>query len=248
MKMKKYMIFVIGILFQANLFAQPLDAYYSVSFGVVGEVAKASAHLQKEGDRYTIEVAGEAAGIAKALSKNRKERQRSEGRIVDGILVSDRYSIERSFGDKIIRRVYEFDHAKGEVWQNNEKFEGGKLIWQEKKVLDFYAPNDLLTLYFNLDTLVPQKEQAAHLTFKAVGAEKQQGSVEVIIPSIQERKRFQEELGDAAGWYLSAIIHQKIFASSEGELHLLIGADGITQRAVLKDVLLFGDIVAKRVK
>ncbi len=248
MKMKKYIIFIFGILFQTTLFAQTLDAHYSVSFGMVGEVAIASAHLQKEGDRYSIEIAGEATGIAKSLSKNRKERQRSHGRIIDGILVSDSYSIERSFGDKIIRRVYEFDHTKREVWQNNEKIEGGKLIWQERKALDFYAPNDLLTLYFNLDKLLPEKEQAANLTFKAVGAEKQQGSVEVIIPDEQKRKSFKTELGDAEGWYLAAIIHQKIFASNEGELHLLIGADGITQRAVLKDVLLFGDIVAKRVK
>ncbi len=44
------------------------------------------------------------------------------------------------------------------------------------------------------------------------------------------------------------IVYQKIFSSDKGELLLKIGKnDGITQKAVLKDLLLFGDVRAYKI-
>ena len=228
--------------------AETMDALYKVSFGVIGEIGKARAHLEKEGDRYRIEVIGEATGMAKALSKNRKEKQVSQGHIREGLLVPDSYSVIRSFGNKVITKVYTIDHENRSVEQINEKTEDGKLVWKESKVLDFYADNDLLTLYFNIGTLIPEKEKKATYAFKAVGAEKQQGSVEVIVPDREERAGYEKNLGKGAAWYLTAIIHQKIFSSSKGELILSIDESGITQKAMLKDVMMFGDILAERVQ
>ena len=231
-----------------GLQAETIDALYKVSFGIIGEIGKAKAHLEKDGDRYRIEVAGEATGMAKALSKNRKEKQVSQGHIREGLLVPDSYSVIRSFGNKVITKVYTIDHQNQSVTQHNEKTEDGKLIWKESKVLDFYAGNDLLTLYFNINTLIPEKEKRATYTFKAVGAEKQQGSVEVIVPDRENRADYERDLGKGAAWYLTAIIHQKIFSSSKGELILSIDESGITQKAMLKDVVMFGDILAERVQ
>ncbi len=231
-----------------GLQAETMDALYSVSFGVIGEIGKAKAHLEREGDRYQIEVVGEATGMAKALSKNRKEKQVSLGRIREGLLIPDSYSVIRSFGNKVITKVYTIDHENRSVEQLNEKTEDGKLVWKERKVLDFYADNDLLTLYFNIGTLIPDKEKKATYTFKAVGAEKQQGRVEVIVPDREGRAGYEKDLGKGAAWYLTAIIHQKIFSSSKGELILSIDEAGITQKAILKDVVMFGDILAERVQ
>lgn len=228
--------------------AETIEAHYRVSFGVIGEIGKARAHLEREGDRYRIEVVGEATGIAKALSKNRKEKQVSQGHIREGLLVPDSYSVIRSFGNKVITKVYTIDHENQSVEQLNEKMEDNKLVWKESKVLDFYADNDLLTLYFNINTLIPEKEKKATYTFRAVGAEKQQGSVEVIVPGRDERADYEKYLGKGAAWYLTAIIHQKIFSSSKGELILSIDEAGITQKAMLKDVVMFGDILAERVQ
>jgi hypothetical protein len=245
--MKKYIwVMIITTLFYAK--AETIDAYYRVSFGVIGEIAKARAHLEREGDRYRIEVAGEATGFAKSLSRNRKEKQVSEGHIKEGLLVPDRYSVTRSFGNKVIKKVYTIDHKSQQIIQQNEKTESGKLVWKDQKVLDYYAVNDLLTLYFNISTLIPDKEKKATYTFKAVGAEKQQGSVEAIIPSKSERVDYEKELGRGDYWYLTAIIHQKIFSSNRGELILSIDRNGVTQRAILKDVVMFGDILAERIR
>ena len=231
-----------------SLQAETMDALYKVSFGVIGEIGKAKAHLDKEGDRYRIEVVGAATGIAKALSKNRKEKQISEGHVKNGLLIPDHYSVVRSFGKKVATKTYTIDHEHQRVELAYEKVENGKLVWQEKKTLDFYANNDLLTLYFNIATMIPEKGKKANYTFKAVGAEKQQGSVEVIVPDGEGRAGYQKDLGEGAAWYLTAIIHQKIFASHKGELILSIDENGITEKAMLKDVVMFGDILAERVQ
>jgi hypothetical protein len=60
--------------------------------------------------------------------------------------------------------------------------------------------------------------------------------------------QYIETLGDDSAWYATAIIHQKIFSSQEGRLLLGVAKDGITNQAVLKDVIFFGDISGVRVK
>ena len=59
---------------------------------------------------------------------------------------------------------------------------------------------------------------------------------------------YKKVLGTHAQWYATVIIHQKIFSSSAGHLLLAIGKDGITDKAVLKDVIFFGDIRGERIR
>jgi len=60
-------------------------------------------------------------------------------------------------------------------------------------------------------------------------------------------EKYKKELGSGLDWYATAIINQKIFASDKGKLLLRVGDDGITKQAILKDVIFFGDMVAKKV-
>ena len=131
--MKRFLlIMIMAISSILDLQAETIEALYSVSFGVIGEIGKAKAHLEREEDKYRIEVAGEATGMAKALSKNRKEKQISQGHIRDGLLVPDSYSVVRSFGNKVITKVYTLDHKNRSVEQLNEKTEDDKLGWKER--------------------------------------------------------------------------------------------------------------------
>ena len=228
--------------------AQTIEAEYRVSFGILGEIGNAKAHLERNDEHYRIEIEGISTGFAKSLSRNRKERQVSEGHVEKGILIPDRYSIIRSYANKVIKKTYIIDHQNKKVERLVEKTEDGKLIWQEKKRLDFYAQNDLLTLYFNMAVLIPEKEKGAYYKFKALGAEKQGGDVEVIVAGKDTRALYEDTLGKGGEWYLTAIIHQKIFSSNRGELMLSVDENGITKRAILKDVILFGDIVAERIR
>jgi len=235
-------------LFTVTVWSQSLKAEYRVSFGIFGQVGLAKADLQIEGKRYTIRIEGYAIGMAKRMSKGRKEVHISSGHIVEGRLVSDRYEVNKEYGKKKTIKLYSINHTKREVKKSKKKYRDGKLVFDKNSILDFYAQDDLLTLYFNISKLIDKKEEKSKHLFSAVGAERQKGSVEILIPSIEERKVYESSLGRGDYWYLTAIIYQKIFASNQGELYLAIDKDGITQKAMLKDVLLFGDVLVERIK
>ena len=115
-------------------------------------------------------------------------------------------------------------------------------------ILDFYSENDLLTLYFNLPKMIRDLSKAGTYEFNVVGAERQKGTVQVRIPKASELQAYKKVLGEGDYWYMTAIIYQKIFESNKGELMLAVGKDGIAQKAVLKDLIMFGDLVSERVK
>jgi hypothetical protein len=231
-----------------SLSAETIRADYDVSYGIVGKIGVAKAVLEKKGSTYTIDIRLAATGLAKSLSGNRKEHHHSAGHIHNGKLVSDIYEVTREYRSTKVVKRYIIDHRKKIVRKIYRKYKKGTLVDEQKQRLSFYAPDDLLTLYFNLDVLMPDKTKAGTYVFQAVGAEKQQGKVSVVIPSANEIPDYQDDLGSGAAWYATVIIHQKIFMSKEGRLQIAVGKDGITQTALLKDLILFGDIKAVRKK
>lgn len=247
--LKKFFMFIISwILIISINHAEVIQANYDVSYGIFGKIGVAHAILKKESKNYSIDIQLYATGLAKLLTSGRKERHISKGHIENGLTVSDLYQVIKSHGNTEVHKEYWVDHKRKRVKKIYKKFKKGKLVSEEKSILDFYARDDLLTLYFNLDTAIADKAEPKTYTFKAVGAERQKGKVTVIIPKNENRKKYKEVLGEDAAWYATAIIHQKIFSSKEGRLMLGIAKDGITNKAVLKDVIFFGDIRAVRVQ
>ena len=246
--MLKVIISVMGliVLCITALQAKTLKANYSVTYGIVGKIGEAKAQLEKSKEGYTIDIGMAATGLAATLSGNRKERHRSVGHIENGLLVSDRYEVIRRYRNTRVVKTYTVDHRRKRVLKSYKKYRKGKLVTEERKVLDFYSKNDLLTLYFNLERVLPQKHKPGTYHFTAVGAEKQKGRVTVILPTKTEEKEYISKLGTGAEWYATAIIHQKIFTSKEGHLQLAVGKDGIVNKALLEDLILFGDITATR--
>jgi len=247
---KKTIISILGLMVLLVSIAngKTLEAEYAVSYGVFGTVGVAKAKLKSQNGHYSIEIHMEATGLAKKLSGNRQEKHISQGHIINGVLISDTYKVIRSYRNRRVVKTYTIDHRHRRVAKHYRKYKNGSLVDEQKQQLPFYAENDLLTLYFNLDRLLPDKQHAGSYFFKAVGAEKQEGKVTVIIPSSKELSDLKSDLGDDAAWYATVIIHQKIFMSREGRLQLAVGKDGITQTALLKDLILFGDIRAVRKK
>jgi hypothetical protein len=243
--MKKILMMLTLLLFATFLEAQTITADYKVEFGIVGEIGIANAVLTKDENTYEIDVELEATGIAATLSGNRRERHVSKGHMENGMLVSDYYQITKWYGSKMSTKLYSIDHKNKTVKRAFKRWKNGKLVKDVTDTLDFYAKDDLLTLYFNLDKKITDKKTPQNYVFKAVGAEKQDGEVEVVIPA--QLDEYKELLGESDdSWYARAIIHQNIFSSDKGELLLRVGNDGITQKAVLKDLLFFGDIRAER--
>ncbi len=227
--------------------AETIKASYKVEFGVFGEIGIANATLTRDENSYEIDVELIATGLAKRLSGKRKEHHLSKGHIENGLMVSDLYQVIKSHGSKTTNKVYTIDHSKKTVTKSYKHWKNGKVTGESNTTMDYYSKDDLLTLYFNLGNIIDNKQKSESYTFQAVGAEKQKGSVDVVIPKSNETEEFKEALGDkGTGWYARAIIHQDIFSSDKGELLLRINEDGITEKAVLKDLILFGDIRAKR--
>ncbi len=247
--LKKYLMSFMVIALSSSLMqAKTLKADYKVSFGVFGQIGTAKALLTQDTTRYTIDIRLDAAGVAKTLSRGRTERHISQGRTVDGAMRSDRYKVIRTDNSKTVNKEYLIDHKNKKVTKIYKKFKNGKLISEKKSVLDFYAKNDLLTLYFNLEQILKDKTTPHRYTLQAVGAERQDGKVSLVIPELSDLGRYKKTLGSGADWYATAIIHEKIFLSKEGELMLSVGKDGVAQKAVLKDVIFFGDIRAERIR
>lgn len=248
--MLKKSVWIAGFIIMINTvtMAETIKADYDVSYGIFGQIGTAKAVLKKELKKYSIDIHLEATGLAKVLSGDRKERHISKGHIEHGLMVSDLYQVIKSHGDTVVNKEYWIDHKRKKVIKKRKKFKQGKLVSNRRSVLDFYAKDDLLTLYFNLDSAIKEKRKPRTYLFEAVGAEKQKGKVTVIIPTKQDLPKYLEDLGNDSAWYATAIIHQQIFSSQEGRLLLGVAEDGITDQAVLKDVIFFGDIKGVRVK
>jgi hypothetical protein len=245
---KSVLILALVLLFISQIQAKVFDVSYKVSFGIFGQLGITDAHLETRGDRYTMDIKMKATGLAKTLSKNRKERHISKGHIVKGLYISDSYQVVKSYGGKHIEKRYTIDHKNKKVKKEYFRTKNGKIEKNEHTVLNFYSRNDLLTLYFNLPKMIKERSNPGTYKFSAVGAERQKGTVKVIIPKELELKRYKKILGEGDYWYLTAIMYQKIFASNKGELMLAVGKDGVAEKAVLKDLILFGDLVAERIK
>jgi hypothetical protein len=246
--MEKIFETVLLLIFMGNIInAETIEVKYKVEFGIFGEIGVANAKLIKDKNSYEIDINLQSTGIAKILSGDRKEQHISKGHMEDGVMVSDMYQITKSYSSKTIDKVYMIDHISKKVIKRYRKWKGAKLTSDTNSSV-LYAKDDLLTLYFNLNSYIKDKITSQDYTFKAVGAEKQKSSVDIHIPNSKELPEFKEMLGsDSDNWYARAIIHQHIFSSERGELLLSIAKDGITQKAVLKDVIMFGDIRANRI-
>jgi len=243
----KQLLLLTSLIFGTLLPAETIKADFKVEFGILGEIGIANAVLIKEKNSYEIDVALKATGLAKVLSGGRKEHHISKGHMENGMMVSDLYQVIKSHGSKMTNKVYRIDHETKTVTKEYKQWKNGKLIKDKTTNIDYYSKDDLLSLYFNLDKKIKDKNRAKTYTFKAIGAEKQDGRVDVVIPKESSKAEFQESVGKEEGnWYARAIIHQNIFSSDKGELLLRIGTDGITEKAVLKDLIFFGDIRAIR--
>ncbi len=245
--MKKILLVVISLLYIFNILeAETINVKYKVEFGIFGEIGIAKAKLTRDDNSYVIDINLESTGIAKTLSRGQRERHISKGHIENGVMISDLYQIIKHYGSKTTDIVYEIDHKRKKVVKKTKKWKGNKLYKEKTKNIKKYAKDDLLTLYFNLNNYIKDRTTSKDYRFEAIGAEKQDGFVDIHIPNSNELSEYKEMLGKDASWYARAVIHQNIFSSKNGELLLSIGKDGITKKAVLKDLIFFGDIRAFR--
>ncbi len=238
----KKIIFLILILF-IELNAKMISATYKISFGIFGTIgiAKTKLIINKK-QTYKILIEARATGLAKILSGGRVEKYQSEGKVIDGLLVPDKYIVTVIKKSKKREKIYLFDHKNKKVKKITIRIKDNKMNKSEE-YLKYYAKNDILTLFFNLKHYLLSLKGKENLF--AIGANKKNGKINVIIPTGKKLKILQKDLKEKNGHFFIVFINQKIFSSKRGELFLNLNKDGICTKAVLKDVIFFGDIRGK---
>ncbi|MHC3993624.1 DUF3108 domain-containing protein [Thiomicrolovo sp. ZZH C-3] len=229
-----------------SLNAATLQARYAISFWVIGRVGTATLKLETDRDRYRIEANATLEGVAALLAHHHRESFLSEGRIGDdGRLIPERYRVLRTMDDYRREQLYRFGRNGITRYQHEKmrvtlrRFNADTMRYETKTRpaerryffrLPYRADNDLLTLYFNarkqLETLVPGQT----IVQRAAGAD----SGEVHVASTPEPFRYSVQLD------------QDIFRSARGEMEIETDEAYYVKNAVLKDVLLFGDLNVER--
>ncbi len=245
-------IFFLLLFLSFSLHAKTITATYHVSYGIFGEVGEVKTTLKTDDKTYLITVKANTTGFARSLSGERDEYFESKGFIINDILTPKTYThiVKRkkskssiSFKVKdwkkvVKKKVVTTNFYRDTIVENREKFYDGKPTSQSSKKLNFFAKNDILSMFFNFKNYHIKKP----IKVKAAGAKADDGQLD-ILPL--EKKRAKKIFQTDDGYNFIILVNQPIFSSKKGELFVKINKQGIGTMAILKDVLFFGDITAK---
>lgn len=246
LKKMLFVIFTVQVIGSSFLFAKVTNVDYDAKFGIFGKIGSLKTKLTKGATKYKIDTRMDLSGLAKRLFGSNTGRYISKGHIIDGLMISDLYQVIERYDNTVVSKEYWTDHKKRVVTKKIKKWKDGKLVENSKESLDFYAKDDLLTLYFNLDKAIDTKGKKYN--FKVVGLEKQNGRVQITVPKEADTQSYRDDLGDSDNWYAKALIYQKNFKNKKGDILLSVSKDGYIKKAVIKDVLMYGDARLERIR
>ncbi|MDX1295338.1 MAG: DUF3108 domain-containing protein [Sulfurimonadaceae bacterium] len=246
------------------LTAATISGAYDVSFSVFGKIGEATVFMKEEKGDYHIHIDGKLTGFAASLGQNRRESHDSYGRIVDGIFVPDKYVKKRLSDKRDETTVYTFDHVQKKVTKQRTKvrrytmnrFDAATMAIAEvpqiekqvsESVMPYYAANDLMSLFFNVRHFLKEIPRGGKSIQHSVGATNDKGEVVITNPEGKKRAKLAKLMPDNQDRLITVVVDQDIFESDKGELYINLDKDYLAIEAMLKDVLLFGDIRAKRV-
>lgn len=237
----KSLFLLLPLLLSHLSYAKTLTATYEVSYGIFEALGVADARLDiKEDQTYSIRIEARTSGIAKLLTNNRVEIYESHGSVLNGVLIPQKYIKIRRTDSKKSTKIYTFDHPNKIVWRENIQSDE----WDKVKN-EFYASEDVLSLFFNFKTHLKSRKDRP---FYVVGGNKKDGRIDINFPRDEVLSKMQEKLEMKEGDFVKVVLNDRIFSSAQGELLINLDQEGLCEKAILEDVLLFGDIVGKRIK
>lgn len=236
----KHIFLILAIVSQIAS-AKVISATYEVSYGIFEALGVADARFEiKEDQTYSIRIEARTSGIAKLLTNNRVETYESHGSLVDGVLIPQKYIKIRRTDSKKSTKIYTFDHPNKIVWRENIQSDE----WDKVKN-EFYASEDVLSLFFNFKHHMKVRKDRP---FYVVGGNKKDGRIDINFPRDEALTAMQEKLEMKEGDFVKVVLNDRIFSSAQGELLINLDHEGLCEKAILEDVLLFGDIVGKRIR
>lgn len=236
-----------------------ISARYEIMYGSFLPLGIATANIKiDKKNNYEISIEAQTTGLANILSNNRSETYKSTGILENGKFIPKEFTkIKQDNLNKSIRKfIFKNKNKEILVEQNSEEkqrvydsnFDVSYKIKKENKryILDYYAKEDILSLFFNLKEIYPTYKKGINYELKALGANKTKGIINLLVP--QDMEELNKYLKTESTVKFIVSINQKIFQSEKGELMISLDNHGFCDYAVLKDVLFFGDISAKMEK
>ncbi len=236
-------IIILLIIFITSLMSNDykIKAEYKITYGVLGSIGDATADLKVEKGTYKIKLKAKARGFVKILSSSRVETHESTGIVKDGKFLPTIFISSKKRGSKTDIKRYLFDHNKKVVKLLQTTIRGDKRV-DTKSILPYFAQDDILTLFFNLKYFIGKNYKPKNgQKLLAVGANKKNGEVLLYKADSKMYKDLLKELKNSEH-PLVVVLNQRIFASQKGEMIINLNSDGICTSALLKDVVMFGDI------
>ena len=252
---------ILYILFFISSFlsAKTYEGTYKISYGIFGELGEAKTTLTIDNDIYTIDILAKATGFAKFLSNGKVERYFSKGKIINNEFYSNEFITKKFNNTKEKTKLYTFDYDKKTIYLNSiskklqttysNNFEESNSKWITSKSNSensFFTTNDILSLFFNVTKSVKTLDRNIKYEYKTLGAKAENGKINFHFPNVKEKNSldsFFKNKNDK----LIVTLNQPIFSSKNGELMISVNNDGFCNKAILKDVLMFGDITGELV-
>ncbi len=258
----KKVVFIL-ILMTNLIYASSVTAKYDVDFSVVGTIAKASMTKVQEGDNYVITLHAHAIGIAAEMTKDRTETYISQGSVVGSEYIPDVLVVKRKTNDKEKYTIFKFDHKNKVVQKDSSEVKrvsdtsfdviSMRIISTEKEEFSFssvkndiYARNDIVSLFFNSRYYIDSMSVGERKKLRAVGIKTDEGELMISLPTRGAVIDNIDKTGASKNELFGIAINKDYFENGKGELLVRLDPDGFPSRAVMNDVALYGDVVAKR--
>jgi hypothetical protein len=247
----------------SSLSAEKISALYDVEFSIFGKIGEAYvSKFQKDG-RYHIYVNAGLTGKAASIGQNRREIHESFGVVKEGVFIPELYKITRSATQFYNQTFFVFypKTKKIEEYRLKEKdiersvfniftLNIDTAVKRKKsnsmKTLDYYADNDLQSIFFNVKSLLLNMKLGDKKVSHAAGGSNKKGEILITKPKGKKYKELADLMPTNEGNLITVVINQNIFESDKGELYISLDTNFLVKEALLKDVLLFGDIHAIR--
>ena len=245
------------------LHALVISGSYDISFSVFGKIGEAVVSMERHDAAYRIRIEGYLTGVAADIGAHRREIHESEGTVVKDVFVPSRYLKIRSSDHRHETTEYRFDHKNETVTKrrtkeyirHNRRFDIATMgivdapehiVNTVEVPLPYYAPDDLLSLFFNVKNYIGTIPRGAQSVRLSAGAANVRGEVLITNPGGEKRRELQRLMPGNEDRLVTVVVDQDIFESDRGELYVSLDSDYLAIEAMLKDVLLFGDIRAVR--
>lgn len=236
--------------------AKTITANFHISYGLFSNMGETNASISIDNkNNYKIIVKAKATGIASFFSNNLIETYTSQGTVVNKIYKTNLFTKHTKTNSKEKYFEYKFNHNKKIITLSTtkkiKKYDYSKDIttfkWKtqsNKTILSFYGKEDILSLFFNIKNYLKDFKQGQLHQITAIGSSiKRKGKIDLIIPKGNKYTSLQKILKRKNN-ILIVKIYTNIFSSASGKLLISLNDQGICNKAILEDVLFFGDVTA----